>query len=155
MITNSKESKRSARRRSGQTLVEAGAILVIFFIPISLGIMQFGLILNATNSLAQIAREGGRYAAVHGTEANSDDAIRDYIQAVAAGTTIKRTDLPDANITIGMLPVNGITPSRSSGNPIYVKIKYEMRKKVFIPNFVPNMALFKNDYYAQSSFVLE
>jgi hypothetical protein len=155
MITNLKKWKRSARRRSGQTIVEAGAILVIFFIPISLGIVQFCVVLNATNSLTQIAREGGRYAAVHGTELNADAAIKDYIQAVAAGTTIRAADLPDGNITISMLTVNGLTPPRASGNAINVRIRYEMRKKIFIPNFIPNMTLLRNDYYAQSTFVLE
>jgi Flp pilus assembly protein TadG len=149
-----KYSHRLARRRSGQTLVETALMLTGVLLPITIGILQFGIVMNATNTLTQLAREGGRYAAVHGTEANSDAAIRDYIQAAAAGTSIKPTDLPDANITIGMLTVNGVTPARASGNAINVTIKYAMSKKVFVPNFFFAGKL-KNDYYAESTFVLE
>jgi Flp pilus assembly protein TadG len=154
MKTTPKYSHRLARRRSGQTLVETALMLTFVLIPMTIGILQFGIIMNSTNSLTQIAREGARYAAVHGTEANSDAAIKDYIQAVAAGTSIRPTDIPDANITISMLAVNGVTPARASGYPINVTIKYPMSRKVFIPN-MPFMSKLKNDYYVQSTFVLE
>ncbi|RYG66953.1 pilus assembly protein [bacterium] len=157
MINVTKKSHRTARRRSGQTIVETAFMLAGVLIPTTIGMMQFAIILNATNTLTQIAREGGRYAAVHGTEAGADDAIRDYIQSVAKGTSIKPTDLPDANITIAMAPLTStstVIPARVSGNPIRVTIKFAMSKRVFVPN-LPFLGNLKNDYFATSTFVLE
>lgn len=151
MLNRAKRTEDMRRRRGGQTLVEAALVLGGILLPITLGILQFGIVINATNSMTQIAREGGRYAAVHGTEANSDAAIKDYVQAVAAGTSIKPTDLPDANISITMVD----NKARASGNAINVAVTYQMSKKVFVPNFVPFISKLRNNYTAESTFVLE
>ena len=144
-------AKRRRTRHRGQTLVETALVLSAVLLPTTLGILQFGIVINATNSLTQIAREGGRYAAVHGTESNSDAAIRTYIRQVAAGTSILPADLPDARIVISM---NANAP-RVSGNAINVEITYPMNKKVFVGNFLAGVAKLKNDYKAESTFVLE
>lgn len=132
-------------------MVETALVLAAVLLPLTVGILQFGIVLNATNTLTQIAREGARYASVHGTEANSDAAIRTYVRAVAAGTSINSTDLSDSRINIAMLSGN----ARSSGNAIVVTLTYPMSKKVFIGSFFPYMTKLKQDYTAKSTFVLE
>src|SRR5687768_3283072 len=85
---------RSARRR-GQALLEM-ALVVIVLLFLTLGLIQYGLIANTKITMANIAREGARYAAVHGTESTSDDAstteksIRHYIvNKIIPSTTLR------------------------------------------------------------------
>lgn len=144
-------TRRNLRQRKGQTLVETALVLSAVLLPTTLGILQFGIVINASNTLTQIAREGGRYAAVHGTEANSDAAIRTYVKQVAAGTSIAPADLTDARIVISM---NAGAP-RASGNAINVVVTYPMTKKVFVGNFLASVVKLKQDYTAESTFVLE
>lgn len=136
------------RRRRAQALVETALVLLAVLVPLTLGIMQFGVYLNATNTLTQLAREGGRFAAV----GNSDAAIRDYIRTAAQGTSIRPVDLPDSAIAIAMVPSNA---SRAAGNPIQIRITYPMSKKIFIGNWLPGVLRLRQDYVAQSTFVLE
>lgn len=144
---NRRVARRSARR-SGQALVETALVLSTVLIPLTVGILQFGIVLNATNTLTQIAREGGRYAAVRHTDAE----IRAYVKQVATGTSIRPADLTDARIAIAMVPS---TATRTAGNPIQVTITYPMANKIFIGNFLPGILKLRNDYVAQSTFVLE
>lgn len=143
--------RHTKQKRRGQVMVETALVLAGVLLPITVGILQFGIVLNATNTLTQIAREGGRYAAVHGTESGSDAAIRTYVRSVASGTSISPTDLTDARIDISMLS----GAARSSGNPIVVTVTYPMSKKVFIGNFSSYMTKLRQDYSAKSTFVLE
>lgn len=131
-------------RRRGQGIVETALVVSAILLPMTLGILQFGIVVNATNTLTQFAREGGRYAAVHGTETNSDTAIRTYISQVAAPTNIRASDL-----TVGIAMVNNAT--RASGNAINVTVTYPMDRKVFLGNF---FGLGRN-YTAESTFILE
>lgn len=131
-------------RRRGQSLVETALVISAILLPMTLGILQFGIVINATNTLTQLAREGGRYAALHGTETNSNTAITTYIGQAAAPTSIRAADL---NVAVSM--VNNAP--RSSGNPIRVVITYPMERKVFIGNFFG----LGDDYTAESTFILE
>ncbi|PQV65452.1 TadE-like protein [Abditibacterium utsteinense] len=150
----STNSVRRVRRR-GQTIVETAMVLTLILLPLTVGILQFGIVLNATNTLTQLAREGGRYAAVRHT----DEEIRAYIVKAAAGTSIREAELRppgsqaslDSRIIIEMLPN---TATRVSGNPIQVRINYPMSNKIFIGKF-PGVSLIKPTYVAQSTFVLE
>lgn len=146
---------RGAARRRGQTLVETALILTAILLPLTLGLLQYGVYLNATNTMTQIAREGGRYAALHGTESTSDAAIRTYVRSVATNTSISATDLTDARIVI--TPSQG-NSSRVSGNPIVVSVTYPMAKKVFVGSFLsnlPGIPSLKRDYTAESTFIIE
>ncbi len=142
-----------SNQRRGQTLVETALVLSAILLPLTVGILQFGIVLNATNTLTQLAREGGRYAAVRHT----DEEIRAYIAQAAAGTSIKAIDLrptalPDSRITIAMVPA---TATRTPGNPIQVRITYPMGNKIFIGNSFAGILKINQNYVAQSTFVLE
>lgn len=136
-------------RRGGQTLVETALVLAAILLPLTLGLLQYGVYLNATNTLTQLAREGGRYAALHGTEPTYETATEDYIQQVAIGTTIKPSDIPDTAIKVETYPA---TPLRVKGNPIRVTITYPMAKKIFMGRMFPFLP---NTYVTESTFIIE
>lgn len=150
---------RSRGRRRGQALVEF-AFVVTVLLTLTMGLMQYGLLFNTASSLTNIAREGARYSAVHATEANSDPAIRTYVRTVAAKFGIPATALPDSRIVIEMVNgSNGLPAARSSGNPIRVRVIYDMRQRFFLPysgkNAFPGLAQFDDTYESSATMVLE
>jgi len=58
-------SRSSARRQRGQGLVEFAVVLPVFLMLL-LGIVDFGRVIWATNSLTNAATEATRFAIVHG-----------------------------------------------------------------------------------------
>jgi Flp pilus assembly protein TadG len=56
------------RRQRGQSLVEFSIVLPLFMFML-MGIVDFGRVIWAQNSLAAAAREAARFAIVHGAEA--------------------------------------------------------------------------------------
>ncbi|MDF2440063.1 MAG: hypothetical protein JWN98_1047 [Abditibacteriota bacterium] len=146
LSTRYKRHGHICRRRKGQALVEF-ALLFPFLIVLTVGIMQYSRLFNASHLTTSILREGARYAAKHGTESQtnyggimmtSDNAIRAYIRDVADDTrVINRADLPDANITI--TPALG-SAQRASGNAITVTLRYDMRKQIFVPTSLPGLS---------------
>jgi Flp pilus assembly protein TadG len=56
------------RRQRGQSLVEFAIVLPVFMFLL-MGIVDFGRVVWAQNSLAAAAREAARFAIVHGSEA--------------------------------------------------------------------------------------
>lgn len=159
-------ARASRLRRGGQTLVEAALVLTGILLPLTLGVMQFGLVLNASNTMTQIAREGGRYAAVHGKEPTFDGAetapaagaqgsLKFYLKTVATQTSIGWNDIKD-NIVV--------TPAtRVSGQAVTVTVTYPMSKKVFLGamgslglgSIAPGLGKLKDPYIASSTFVVE
>ena len=149
--------RRSARRR-GQALLEM-AFVVIVLLFLTLGLIQYGLIANAKVTMANIAREGARYAAVKGTESTSDDpsteegnsqegSIRDRVRNVAATTTL--SDITDDNILISP-PVG----SRTRGDLVTVTITYDMKRKFILSSSFPGLDRFGGLTQTSATMVLE
>ena len=124
---SAQRTSRFTARRRGQALIEMAFVSVIL-IFLSMGIIQYGIIYNSAINLTNMAREGARFAAIHGNEINVESQTEDYIRdTVASGTTIRAADIPNANIAV-------TTPNgQSSGNPIVVIVTYDMRKKFILP----------------------
>jgi TadE-like protein len=59
-------NRNSARKRNGQSLAEFAIVFPVMFLIIA-GIIQFGLIFWAQNSLTQVVRDTGRWAATQQT----------------------------------------------------------------------------------------
>jgi Flp pilus assembly protein TadG len=136
--SNRRLRARAGKRRSGSAMVEF-AIVVPFLLVLTMGLVQYGMLSNASSVVTNLTREGARYGAVHATETDTtlngtsfptDTAIKRYIQQVAEPTTIGAAGVPDDSISIS--PAVG-DPSRKSGNPITVTITYDMRRKLFLP----------------------
>lgn len=104
-------------------MVEA-AFVVIILLVLTLGLIQWSIIFNTSVSITNLSREGARYAAVH---YGNDDAIKSYItNNLPPG--IKRNDL-----RIGIDPAEG-SADRKAGQAIKVTLRYDMSKKLFLPN---------------------
>lgn len=150
---------RSGRTR-GQTILEVTLVLLLLII-ITMSIIQYALITNASSTLNDITRAGARYAAMHatesvtrynGTDMTPDAAIRAYIQDRCRGSFISRNDLPDNRITI--TPASG-NAARTTGNPITVETSYDMRRKLFLPRSFPGLARFGSNYRTSVTHVIE
>lgn len=160
----SHEPTKSSARRGGQTLVETALVLTFIMLPLTLGLIQFGLILNASNTMTQIAREGGRYAAVHCQEdtfdgpetapaAGKQASLKNYLKSVTDPTGIKWDDIKN-NIIVEP----DTAAERLSGKPVTVSVTYPMSKRVFLGSVIflsGALTRVKQPYVAKSTFVTE
>ena len=123
----------AGRRKRGAVLIETAAC-IIFLLALTLGIIQFGVFYNKTNSLTQVAREGGRFAAVYGItttdnpatpgDESQDQYIVDRMKVVANAASIQ---LADSDVTI--------TPARAARTrygQVTVSVKYDLNKVAFL-----------------------
>lgn len=124
------ERKKGNVRRRGAALVEFALVLPILLL-LSMGIIQYGILFNATNSVSQIAREGGRSAAVNGLKTDGDARIEAAVRNAARSTGLVVTP---SDLSVTITPPAG---SRTAGNPISVAVTYNIRRKVFLPSMVP------------------
>ncbi|BDI33864.1 hypothetical protein CCAX7_59150 [Capsulimonas corticalis] len=127
------------RRRStrGAVIVEF-AVVITFLTVMLFGIIQYAVILNATNTLSHLSREGARFAAVHSMESTADQpattagSIRNYIQTACSNTTISYAQINQVTIS----PAQS-SPTRAAGSPITVSIQYDISQKYFMKDFIP------------------
>ena len=104
----------------------------------TLGGLQFGLVLTTTHALQEVSREAGRFAAVHygeptfddgdtqGDGANQTPSLKNYLKDVAKSNKIPWDDIKN-NILV--TPDEG---ERSAGQPITVSVTYPMKKRAII-----------------------
>ncbi len=150
--SNSQGGARRSRRAS--VLVETSLCLAFILMPLTLGILQFGVIMSTTNQVEQLARDGGRWAAVHAQSTNFDSdentsgSWKYYMKGQTAGlTTIKWSDL---TVTV--------TPSASSrvvGQALVMTVTYPMTKKLFIGSQFPGLSRWNGNYTTKATFVME
>ena len=107
---------RARNGRRGATMVEF-SLFFLLFLMLSLGIMEFARALWTYTTLAHAARQGARYAMVHG-ESNpvSNTQIRDVVVANAVG-------LVDSDLSV--TPV--WSPNNKSGSVVEVQVRYPFR----------------------------
>ena len=142
---NRRNNKRNKRSKSGSTLVEFALILPILLI-ISMLLVQYGIILNATLSLTHLAREGARFAAVYpyaSPPKAADADIEDNIQSKLPGS------ISLADSTIAVFPT--AIASRVPNSSIQVVITYNMKQKMFLPTKFFKVNVFGNGTYTTSS----
>ena len=87
-------TSKTRNHRSGQALIESSLILLVF-LQILIGIMDFGQFLYFHQSLSERTRAAARYAAVHGspTAINSTNIANFLLYNDAAGTANGATAL--------------------------------------------------------------
>lgn len=94
-------------------MVEFAIVAVVFFIPMIFGILEFGRMAYAKTSLTAAAREGVRYAIVHGSLSGSvadSAAVASYVEG--------RTKL--GGIVVSTLWLSGKDP----GDTVEVTVRY-------------------------------
>ena len=102
----SRSTRRAAKQR-GAYLVEYSLVILVFLFVL-LGIMEFGRIVTAYNILSGATREGTRYAIVHGsrsgvaaTASDVQDQVRRWcIGLDASGPPLSGTALSDRRVAL-------------------------------------------------------
>ena len=100
------------RREGGQDLVEF-ALVMFFLAPLLFGIMELGIVIFSYNTIANAAREGARYGAVHCPTWSLTCNLADISKAASDWTV----GLNQANLTI--------TPTHPTGT-IQVVVTYKV-----------------------------
>jgi Flp pilus assembly protein TadG len=101
----------------GQALMEFGLAFMVFLM-VMYGIMEFGRMMASYNILAGAAREGARYATVHGS-ASGSTASGSQIQTVVRNWSLGL----DAN---AVLVTTTWTPGNGPGSKVKVAASYAM-----------------------------
>jgi Flp pilus assembly protein TadG len=110
----------SSNRRHGQrgqALMEFGLAFMVFLM-VMYGIMEFGRMMASYNILAGAAREGARYATVHGTASGSTASSTD-VQTVVRNWSLGL----DAN---SVLVTTTWSPGKGPGSKVKVAASYAM-----------------------------
>ncbi len=105
------------RQRRGSTLVEASIVTTVFLILLC-GIMQFGFVGFAYNSVCFAAHRAARYATIHGT-ASGHLAQASDIQNVALAN-ITCLDTTALTVTVGSSNMN-------PGSTVQVTVAYKLQ----------------------------
>ena len=120
------------RREKGSTLLES-AVLLLTFLVMVLGIMDWGRMMLANNFISYGAREGARYAATHGNSATHPASTSDI------STLVKNeaVGLDTSKITV----TTTWTPSgnNSPGSTVNVVVQYSFT--AIAPYMPGNMTL--------------
>ena len=101
----------------GAFIVEA-ALIVLPFLLMIFGIIEFGVVIRAYNFVSYAAREGTRYASVRGAESGvpaSATQVSDFVKRQAVG-------LVASNMTVATTWV----PDNKRGSSVRVQVSYSM-----------------------------
>jgi len=128
-------------QRSGQSLAEFAIVFPVLFLVIA-AIIQFGLIFWSQNTLTQVARDTGRWAATQQVCSTTvaTDAVVDTANDLAAtaslfGYTTGSWTSP-TNVIVGWTTDSGVCPPVGNQQVSFVKITLIHQVPVFFP-FLP------------------
>jgi hypothetical protein len=93
---------KSGQRRRGQALVES-ALILVSFIAMLIGAMDFGQILFFHQSLVERVRSGVRWGAVHAYDETSIKNMIRYNQTTPPDGAQPFLGISDSNITVSVL----------------------------------------------------
>lgn len=116
-------------RRRGQALLEFALIVPIFLLLV-LGVVQYGLLAQATETVTNLTRDGARFASLGAGQSDTD--IKNYIIRQASETPLRRGTGPTINDDFSI----AITPARASrvkGAMVSVSVTYNLRSRIFLP----------------------
>ncbi len=121
----------SARRaRTGQNLVEFALVAPLLFLFL-FGIMEFGWAFYAYSELSNAAREGARYAAVHGELCAQNPPCQLATEANVRAYILGRLSVPDReSVTVQL------QGSLAPGERVTVVVTYPFRPLIgfLVPN---------------------
>jgi Flp pilus assembly protein TadG len=132
-------SKRTPNRRRtrGQSLAEFALVFPVLMLIIG-GTIQFGIIFWGQNTLTQIARDTGRWAATQGVDAPSCPTtanVTPTANSIAlASSLIGYRTAADLTVTVGM--TGDPCPVTNNTQVAYVTITLSHQVPIFFP-FVP------------------
>jgi Flp pilus assembly protein TadG len=114
-------------REKGATAVES-AVIALFFLGLLLGTMEVGRMLSSFHMVGNLAREGTRYALVHGEDSSqtaTTSSVQNYVRGKAGGTTPQHISVTTT-----------WTPDKERGSRVKVEVQYTFQSILpFIPNW--------------------
>ena len=122
MIHSRQRNSAGGRRvpRCGQALVE-GALTLTVFLSLVFGVCEFGRAVWIYTLICHVAREGTRYAAVHGSQSgmSADLAITNTNNVVKT----RAVGLPASSVNVTTTWV----PDNTPGNAVRVSVSYNFK----------------------------
>src|SRR6266508_2288996 len=123
-------ARRFARSELGAAMVEFAIVGGLIFAPLVLGILEFGFASWQKNSVASDAREGARYAVVHGSTSGriaTPDSVSNYVKT--------KTSLDTAGLRIYTVwptpPIpGGSDPNNDPGADVKVSVAHDVPRRV-------------------------
>lgn len=122
----------------GQSLVEAAFTISILAMTV-IGIMQVGMALHSFDTVADAARDGARYAMVHGSSCTGCIATSSSIQTHVQNSGLLLPNVSTVNVTTtwpdtGSSCTPSSNPCNNKGNNVKVKVSYPFQMVIpFIP----------------------
>ena len=129
-------------------LIEFALVMPLLLI-LALLLIQYGIIMNATNVLTNTSREGARYAALNAFKDNASgySSTKSYIRQVADQTSVKYDSLQGITIKTP----NGV----QIGKPINVNLTYDMSRKLFLPRSFWFISVYNQSYTARTTMIIQ
>lgn len=124
-----REGLRSGLESEGQTLLET-AICLALLLTFTFGLMELGLALYSYNTVAEAARDGSRYAMVHGSSCSgciaTNASVQTYVKglgypALSSSHLTISTSWPDTGVSC----TPSVTPCNNPGNNVVVTATYQ------------------------------
>ena len=103
------------KRQRGSALVESGLTMIVF-LTVIFGLMDFGRMVWAYNLVSHAAREGTRYAMVHGRNSSHPATASDITNVV----TSQAVGLAPASLRVNVSWI----PNNKPGSSVKVALQY-------------------------------
>lgn len=111
---------RTRRAEAGQALVEFSLAIMVFLVII-IGVIEVGRAVWSYNTLASAAREGSRYAMVHGASASARSGPAGNDANVQAAVTKYTAALDPSDLTVTSTWPDG---NNAAGSHVRVTVSY-------------------------------
>lgn len=118
----------------GQSLVEFALVSPVLFTMVA-AIIQFGLIFWTQNTLTQVARDTGRWAATQ-VSCSDTSAVSSTANAIAADSTLFGYPSSPLNVSTSWSSTSGPCPPETNQHVSFVTVQIDYQIPVFFP-FVP------------------
>lgn len=106
-------------------MVEFAVVAAVVFIPLVFGVIEFGRLIWAKNMVTAAAREGVRYAIVHGSSSGAT-----FDSAAVANYVIARTDISPIKVATSW------TGAKDPQDTVTVTVKYDYTPVVKVPGLL-------------------
>ena len=155
---------KSKKKRAAELL--EFAMITPLLLALSMGIVQYGILLNTKLSLYHTCRNGGRYAAVRALNPGSDSDIKSHVILVGKGFGLKLNEsnvgiyYVDSDDNLGndrIAPENTAanTTNRTQYNPLKIRLTYNTQQKLFLPPRFFGIQFFATTLTVENIFMVE
>jgi Flp pilus assembly protein TadG len=113
------------RDERGAAMVEFALVAALIFIPLVFGVIEFGRLIWAKNMVTAAAREGVRYAIVHGSSSGAT-----FDSAAVANYVIGRTEISPIRVATAW------TGAKDPQDTVTVTVRYDYTPVVKVPGLL-------------------